>query len=256
MGSEVKQVKQAEWVKVLRSDIHSPDYNPRKIEKAAAEKLRKQIREDSLVDTLVVNKRTMNIVGGNQRCAQLDAIYKYKPGGSDYEINVQMIDVDERTEIKINARLNNPDAAGVYDAEKLFQVIGEFEMDPLADMNFDRLTFDIFASEAGVEIPGLAGFDPDSPHKALEEKINAIHEATKTPVERNLRELKAAARAEQEEHNEAGTSEYIEKDDYILTIVFNSNQEKHEFLRKIGKPEKERFIKGATLRDVVRPEFL
>lgn len=248
---KIKAVKQAGFDTVLRSEIHLPDYNPRKIDGAAADKLRKQIREDGLVDTIVINKRTMNVVGGNQRTAQLDKIYKYVPGQSDYKINVQTIDVDERTEIRINARLNNPDAAGEYDASKVLQLVTDFEMDPLKDMNFDRDTFDIFVNESGF----------DNPLDDITEIIKDVRKTsndTGLPQEpkSSLQNIKKTDMEKREEENTRGNSEYMEKDDYILTIVFNSNQEKWSFLEKIGKPSKEKFIKGSKLRDIVKPEYL
>lgn len=249
----IKVVKQAEWVSVLRSQLNAPEYNPRKIDRGAADKLRKQIREDGLVDTIVVNKRTMNIVGGNQRTEQLDQLYKYIPGESDYQINVQMIDVDERSEVKINTRLNNPDAAGMFDAEKLMQVIQEFEMSPLEDLNLDRATFDYFASESGLGNPLT-----DLENQILDvKKVTAPPSMTTLEAEdlEKIKEAKREGREKSKEAKESGNSEYIEHDDYILTLVFNSNQEKAAFLQKIGRNAKEKFLKSSLFTDFLKPEY-
>lgn len=261
-GRELPLVKQAEWITVRRSEIHSPDYNPRKIDKQAAEKLRKQIREDGLVDTLVVNRRTMNIVGGNQRTAQLDRIYKYVPNQSDYELNVQMVDLDERAEIRLNARLNNPDAAGTYDAEKLIQLIDDFDLDIGKDLNFDRLTYDYLLSESGLDVESLAP-ENAAAMRRIEREIRDVRPPAADRTSEEIEAEKQAARqrrktdiAERERRDAEGTSNYIEKDDYVLTIVFNTNQEKQEFCRKMGLASSENFIKGSLIREVIKPGVL
>ncbi len=253
---KVKTVKQAAMETVLRSEIHTPDYNPRYIDTGASDKLRKQIKEDGLVDTLVVNKQTMNVVGGNQRTAQLDKIYRYEPGKSDYQINVQMIDVDPRTEVKINTRLNNPDASGDYDAAKLLDIMTEFEIDPLVDMNFDRATFDFFVTESGLESPFAEIETHIQEVRDVTNQKGSIEQAQVESEQPSLQEQKKAHIEKQEEDNRSGASEYFEADDYILTIVFNNNQEKHDFMLKINKPKSEKFIKGSILRDLVKPEYL
>lgn len=252
---KIKKVKQAEMVQVLRSEIVLADYNPRFINKDASNRLKKQIKEDSLVDTIIVNKQTMNVVGGNQRTAELDSIYKYKPGQTDYSIVVQMIDVDPRTEIKINARLNNPDAAGEYDAGKMLELATEFDMG-LNDFNMDRATFDIFVNESGF----------DSPFDDIAKNIGEVRDISNAKgsleleqdklEQSSLQERKKAALEKQYEKNREGNSEYIEHDDYIVTVIFNTNTEKQEFMQKIGYPKKKKFIKIGKFRELVKQEFL
>jgi hypothetical protein len=246
MLDKVKIVKQAQWKTILRSQLKITEFNPRKITKSSADKLRKQIREDGLIDTLVVNLKTWNVVGGNQRIEQLDKIYKYEPGENDYQLNVQIIDVDEKEEAKINVRLNNPDASGVYDAEKLIEISNLFELDPIQDLNFDMLTYDFFKNEAGIS----------PPIKEISSIANEVRETSNnSAISEKLRKIKKDFLEEQIKENNAGNSEYIENDDYILTIVFNSNQEKMNFMKKINKSPKIAFIKSTTLTDILKPEF-
>jgi hypothetical protein len=243
--SEPKQVQQAEWVKVNRSEIHVPDYNPRKIDGAAQKRLRRQIKEDSLVDTLVVNRRTMNVVGGSQRCSQLDALYNFRPGETDYSLNVQMIDVDERTEVKINMRLNNRDAQGEYDPQAVLQVMEEFNLDPLEDFNFEKMSIETMLAETGSPI----GTGPSEIQASLIADIKDVRSYD------GMREAKKAFRDKQKGLNDEGKSKNLENDDYIVTIVFNNNSEKHEFMKKIGRPRGEKFIKGALMREIMKPEY-
>ena len=56
-----------EIIKKKISELISPEYNPRKISKEMLEKLKKSITEFGYIEPIIWNKRTNNIVGGNQR---------------------------------------------------------------------------------------------------------------------------------------------------------------------------------------------
>jgi len=161
---------------VNRRDIRGADYNPRKISEAAKKKLRKKMREWGAVQPIVVNRRTMTIVGGHQRIDAMDSILRK----DDYELTVAMIDVDEKQEAAINVFLNNPSAQGEWD------------------------TF------------------------ALQ---NAKRE------------------------NRQGGSYNLAESDYVVQIVFPNNREKREFMRKIKKPEGEKFLKSTVLLDIYNQAY-
>ena len=123
-----------EIVKVNRKDIHGADYNPRKISESARKKLRAGIKKYGIVQPVIVNKKTMNIVGGHQRITEMDTIIR-KP---DYELSITMIDVDEKNEVSINVFLNNQSAMGEWDTFALQDIKGIFpEIDFEIDMGFD-----------------------------------------------------------------------------------------------------------------------
>ena len=98
-----KPLQQFEYGTVKRSQIKFADYNPRIIDESNQKKLVKAIRENGLIEPLVWNKRTGVLVGGHQRLTAADKIYRKK----DYDVPVAIIDVDEKTEKKLNVQLNN-----------------------------------------------------------------------------------------------------------------------------------------------------
>ena len=100
---------------VQRSSIHEAPYNPRKISNEARKKLKKGLKTYGLVQPIVVNRKTMNVVGGHQKLSIMDEEYKYP--ANDYSLQVSMINVGEETEVKINIFLNNPAAQGEWDNE-------------------------------------------------------------------------------------------------------------------------------------------
>lgn len=110
---------------VPRSDIHGAPYNPRKIGTMQKKRLRDGIKKHGLVQPIIVNSRTMNIVGGHQRLSQLDKL----EGSSDYSLTVAVIDVDESEEAQINIELNNASMQGEWDFSKLAAMPEAFSFD-------------------------------------------------------------------------------------------------------------------------------
>ncbi len=108
-----------EAVTIDRRQIANADYNPRQITPAQRRKLGQSIKRFKLVESLVWNVRTGNLVGGHQRISLID---DYE-GKDAYSITVSKIDVDEATEKAINIALNNPEAQGQYDYELLASLV-------------------------------------------------------------------------------------------------------------------------------------
>ena len=77
--------------KVHRSALKNAPYNPRSMDDEARKKLRKQLKTHKLVEGIVWNVRTGNIVGGHQRIGIVDELER----GQDYYLTVCKIDVDE-----------------------------------------------------------------------------------------------------------------------------------------------------------------
>jgi hypothetical protein len=119
-------------IEVHRSELKGADYNPREIDDAAKRKLRAGLKKHGLVSDITWNKRTGLIVGGHQRLQALDAL----AGTSDYRLEVNEIDVDPKREKELNVLLNNPEAQGIWDLEKLGGLLTD-GMD-LAGAGFDQ----------------------------------------------------------------------------------------------------------------------
>lgn len=96
-------------------------YNPRKDLKPGDpeyEKLRKSITEFDMVEPLVWNKRTGNLVGGHQRLKILQEI-----GAS--EVDVSVVDLDSSKEKALNLALNK--IQGDWDLPKLKDLLEELD---------------------------------------------------------------------------------------------------------------------------------
>ncbi len=111
---------------VQRSQIKGAEYNPRIISEDAKKRLRKMIAKHGLVQPLVWNKRTGNLVSGHQRLAALDTLER----SQDYDLQVAVIDVSEREERVLNVQLNNPSMQGEWDLDKLSALTEEAQIAP------------------------------------------------------------------------------------------------------------------------------
>jgi hypothetical protein len=224
------QLENFEIVKVNRRDIHGADYNPRKISESARKKLRDGLKKYGLVQPIIVNKPTMNVVGGHKRLEEMDTIIR-KP---DYELHVAMINVSEKDEVSINVFLNNQSAMGEWDVLALQDIKGIFpDIDYEADMGFDESDINILFGRQEEE------------QKLIEEQAAAEEFTPDT-----FRETKKKIREKAKSESKGGDSYNLAESDYVIQIVFPNNHEKHEFMRKIRKPEKETYLKSSILLDI------
>lgn len=136
----------SEVVELQRSAIHLAAYNPRIITEEGKKALKRIIKKYGLVGGIVVNRRTgLTVVSGHQRITVMDELQKYdrKTKENDYMLRVDLIDVDEKTEKELNIAMNNPNAQGMWDRDKLAEMIPGIEYK------------DVGLSEADLSLLGL-----------------------------------------------------------------------------------------------------
>jgi len=90
------------------SELRPADYNPRKISREAKKGLRRSMSEFGLLQPIIFNERTGNIVGGHQRYAVL---IEEKID----ETEVVIVDLPPEKEVTLNVALNNPEIQGEWD---------------------------------------------------------------------------------------------------------------------------------------------
>jgi len=220
---------------IHRNTIHGAPYNPRKISESAAKKLRKEMRSFGLMSPIIVNRATMNIVYGHQRIDAMDALMRI----DDYELTVSMVELSEAEEIKANVLLNNQGVMGEWDIDKLAELKELIpDLDFKDDLGFDQADMDVMF--AGMD--ALTSFDTPQ-----EEKTEIEHMA-------EIDAFKAAKKSQREniknQEAETGDTWAVANDDNLLTIVFNTNAEKRDFMKRARRDPKEKFIKPSILWDI------
>ena len=110
------------------------EWNPRTITDEAYSGLRRSIDRFGLVEPIVWNERSRQVVGGHQRLRVL-----LDDGAS--RVPVVVVDLDESDEKALNIALNNPHTAGEFDAS-LQGILADLQDDDpalFADINLEDL---------------------------------------------------------------------------------------------------------------------
>lgn len=120
MGIKAPGIAKIQTRRVLLSSLKPADYNPRTISEQARKALEASIRKFGLVQPIVWNSRTGNVVSGHQRLSVLQA-------AGEVETDVVVVDLDDIDEKALNITQNNPHIAGEFDEEKLQPLLVELE---------------------------------------------------------------------------------------------------------------------------------
>jgi len=155
-------MKQWPIKRVKLADIKLAEYNPRKISDRAFEGLGASIEHFGLVEDIVVNEQTGNIVGGNQK-------YRYLIEQGETEADVIMVDLLEDEEVALNIAFNNPEIRGLFtqDAVELLDSVSASLGSVFEDLRLDDLKkkldkFDKPFPPSGPNVPDSNGVNPDS----------------------------------------------------------------------------------------------
>jgi DNA modification methylase len=120
--------------KIQLTNINPAVYNPRKDLQpgdAEYEKLKKSITKFELVEPLVWNRKTSNLVGGHQRLKILQEL-------GYTEVDVSVVELNDQDEKALNLALNK--ISGEWDETKLSMLLGELAS--LPDFDIELTGFD------------------------------------------------------------------------------------------------------------------
>lgn len=247
-------------VELNRSEIRPADYNPRVIDQEAKKALKRSIKRFGVVGGIIVNKRTNNtIVGGHQKVAILDEMYKYPE--NDYTLRVEMIDVDFETEKTLNIALNNSNISGRWDYEKLAQLIPDIDYKDagLTDADLNMIGVDYLLQTE--EENNIADALDDLMSPIIEEReVAKAERAAEREAEREAervmqQEVDREAKVQhmkdvKQQVKEAAISKAEQMDAYVM-LSFSSWSAKAEFCERFGYPAEMKIIKGEVFAEQV-----
>ena len=253
------KIKQSEVRVIWRSEITPAPYNPRTISDEARKALKKNIKENGIIGGMVWNEQTGNLVSGHQKLNIADEVNKYEAGKNDYEIKVEVINVDLKKEKELNIFFNSKAVQGEMDYKKLALIFPDIDADLAGLDEVDLSMIEIELPDVPeVEIPS---FEPqkEKAEKAMLEKSvteelnntvyhnsNGIHDMEKKESEEmSAEEKKALVKAIKEKVKEGAT---IQGAPYF-TVSFDSYDAKVEFLEFLGFNPEDKFIKGEELQE-------
>lgn len=215
------KIKQSESVTIKRSLIKFAPYNPRKEDKKIVEQLKENFKRVGFLGGICWNETTGNLVGGHKRLQALDLIYKYDgTNEKDYDVKVEKIIIDEKTEKEQNIFLNNKNVQGENDLEKLAFL--------LPDINID------FAKLDNQDIELIKYSVPDFKFGNNDEFKNDI-ENLKKEKKFSKEEIKNIKKINKESATNV-------QENLFFTITFKTLEEKSEFLEYLNVNSDIKFI--------------
>jgi hypothetical protein len=205
---------------VHRSKLTNAPYNPRILSEKARKLLQKNVKERGLLLPPIWNVTTGHIVGGHQRVAVLDSLM----GTHDYSLSVSKVALTEKEEREQNVFLNNAEAQGEWDLEKLEGLI------KLPDFSHD---------DAGLTTGDI---------------LQLFGEPVFNERPEVLAELSAQLRAAKERIE----SHVVQADDegdvnFYLVVVFKNYEQRQHFTQTLKLPDN-RFQDGRALLTRLVPE--
>lgn len=229
----------SQTVTLKRSQIHPSDYNPREIGENERATLKKGLKNFGLIGGIVVNKQTgYTIVSGHQKVSILDEMAGYPE--NDYDLKVELIDVDEKTEIEINFFMNNPSAQGRWNEKKVKILLPQIDPKRAGFSNLDLAAFGV-----KIDVPQVNTMKEDIAQ--LQKPMEDLNEAEK---EARAEAKKEAVKKVKEDMKATAESKADEADSFI-TLSFTSGQAKRDFLLRFGYGPDERFINGEVFSDMI-----
>ena len=212
-------IKEAEIVKIKRSQISLADYNPREITKENRKRLKNGLEKFGLVSTLVWNKRTGTLVSGHQRVSIMDEKNNYG-NGNDYDITVSVVDLSPKEEAELNVQLNNAAMQGDFDIDKLNEMVKNLDID-INNLGFSDYELDVLFSDDGGE---------------LERKLSDIEQVKEDKgILDDIKKERAEMNKEKAEENSA---------EFYFVVVCRDEQQRTAILNKIGVPAFEEYVNG------------
>lgn len=257
---ELSKYIRTESVELKRSQIKFADYNPRVLDDEAKKSLKRGIKKFGLVGGVTVNKRTgFTVVSGHQRLTVMDELQKYDPVTmeNDYKVRVDVTDVDEKMEKELNILLNNPNAQGRWDYEKLAQLIPDIDYKDagLTDVDLNMIGVDYLLQTE--EENNIADELDDLMSPIIEEREEAKAEraAEREAEKAMLQEMEREAKVQhmkdvKQQVKEAAISKAEQMDAYVM-LSFSSWSAKAEFCERFGYPAEMKIIKGEVFAEQV-----
>lgn len=259
-------------MELRRSQIRFADYNPRVIEEEELKNLRKGIKKFGLVGGIIVNKHDdyYTLVQGHQRITVMDGLQKYNPETheNDYLIRADVVEVDDTSEMELNVLLNNPNAQGKWDYDRLKAIIPKINA-----ANAGLSSADLSMMGIGLEqnLAAIKSTAVPSITSAMTSGLGTIHsadgektggkdtqdgeqplltgdgtevseeaaEATRQAKIQHMKDVKAQANEQAAEKAEQAAA--------YLMLSFDNMDNMQDFLARFNLPEHTQIVKGEEL---------
>jgi hypothetical protein len=232
-SSAKERYRQSETVTIKRSQIHFAPYNPKLHTKEQVDAIKKNIKRVAFLGGIVFNSTTGNLIDGHKRVTALDIIHGYDGSPEkDYDIKVERIELDEKTEREQNVFQTK--SRTDLDNELLSRIIQEgieIENAGITDEDIHIIELECPDFEYGSNVEAREDFDALGKNGKKEKELSAEEH------QRNIDKIKEA---KQKTRNKTEGGRF-------LTLTFKSFDEKAEFLEMLGFDPYAEYIPGEQI---------
>jgi ParB-like nuclease family protein len=208
---------------IARGMIHEAPYNPNQMVASSFAALKDNIKASGLVDTLIWNEKTGNLVGGHHRLHALDLL----EGNKNYTLGVAVVSLSEKREMEMNIFLNNAQAQGHFDKSRFFAMLAD---EPLISLDAIGFSINDLKMEFGDDLP------PVPQLAVLPDFVADLKRKATAPSKASVNRKQPEAAADDASSLAAATKECL------LLVTFPNNGDKVAFLTKKNLPLSSEFI--------------
>lgn len=222
MSTTKNKHKTSEAITLKRSEITLSSYNPRKLSNEARKQLKANIKRVGFMGGIVWNVTTGNLVSGHQRVSILDEINNYPK--NDYDIRVEKVNLDEKTEMEQNIFLNSKTVQGEFDSELMANIITD--INPIL---------------AGLDENDLLIMQLESPSIDFTDIMKKAEMLSPPTAPQTKEEIKA------KKEKYSGEVDDRWEGEPTVILSFDSFENKAEFMEALGKDLYDKIIKGEEI---------
>lgn len=230
----MKKIKQSETITIWRSEINLNPINPKRHNDAQVETQKKNLKKVGFLGGIVWNRLSGNLIDGHRRVKALDIIYKYDGSKeSDYEVKVEAVELDEKTEkeqltyMAVGNTKPDLDLIANYIEDIDYTDLGLSDRD-IQDIlsfndsaNVEMVTIDdLFERKANKKEEEV--ISEDESEEEIEEESEEDYEARKA----HMKEVKAQVK-------QKAMEESLEQEAYLM-LSFSSFDAKQDFCEMLG----------------------
>jgi hypothetical protein len=212
---------------IHRSEIHGAPYNPRKINDYQKQGLKRNLKKVGLLQPIIWNRVTGNIVSGHQRIAIIDQLEKTE----DYYLTVAVVELDEKTEKEQNIFMNATTFTGEFDFDLLAEMMPDIDVFSAGLDEYDLNIIGVTKEEESVDSDN----DDDDVFADIQDKKKKVKDAKKASAN--------------------SIDSRFEDGERYVTLSFSDYKSKAAFMIKMGLNAGDMYIKGEEFEKIIKNAY-
>lgn len=246
MTAKLSKHEKFKIIQVHRSQINNAPYNPRKISEHQKKGLSKNLKKVGMLQPIIWNETTGNIVSGHQRVAILDTMEK----SNEYILTVAAVSLSEKEEMRQNMFLNSTTFTGEFDFEAVAELLENYDLD-FKDCGFDDYDMSILSLEdADFERFQKPAPKHDVKYIVPEGEDDNDNDNDNDNAFNDEAEKVEAIKATKGRIKEDYATKNADIDAYII-LSFSNIRNKEAFCNRFGFDKLEKMVKGEIFSEMV-----